>query len=673
VADVTLRIIGKDEASQQIARVNKELAQIDKTAGAAGGGGLARLKSGLTDALAVASRMAIGIGAVGATLKKAFNLGREIAALDFTRQKMDNLAASIGTTSDALLTDLRSATRGMVSDAQLVTSATDFMTLGLANTHDEVVRLSRVAGALGMNMNQLVLTLTNQTTMRFDALGVSVAGFDERLQGLIASGMDANEAFTEAFLQQAEEQITKVGEAADSAVAPFDKLAVAVTNQANEFKTKLLPVLTKAATTLELLITWNDQLRASFDKHKIDVLETSQTYEDYVREVLRAADAAGVLSMRKAAMLEDVYLENATVGLEREQYIALAESIGLANKFVFEFNRLTGLSIVVQEDLIEQLSRGQMQDYAEMAGLASGEVGKLGAEARESEGDIEELGNTIQEAAGKFTPAKKAIADLAGAWEKARKRADEYFGAIDRGISSQIEGRLKDLEFMAAGGGNIQAALDEIDKAIGYGLDPQAAAQFFGPLYIESQELEVALGNITADEAAQNIANTLNVSLDAAQQLMDGLVSTSAILDGLRIQMEINVRLTGPGAALLAEGIPSGGGGGGSGGTGTVQPPTVPTPPGGGVPYYQFGGPVASGQAYLVGESGPELFVPSSHGQVVSNNDMRSGMWGGVRIDNLSIQAGGGQDGRTIADDFLSQVNALIRRRSAAGMEYAGL
>jgi len=37
------------------------------------------------------------------------------------------------------------------------------------------------------------------------------------------------------------------------------------------------------------------------------------------------------------------------------------------------------------------------------------------------------------------------------------------------------------------------------------------------------------------------------------------------------------------------------------------------------------GGPVASGNPYLVGEKGPELFVPNHSGSIVSNKDMMGG------------------------------------------------
>jgi hypothetical protein len=39
-----------------------------------------------------------------------------------------------------------------------------------------------------------------------------------------------------------------------------------------------------------------------------------------------------------------------------------------------------------------------------------------------------------------------------------------------------------------------------------------------------------------------------------------------------------------------------------------------------------MGGPVTSGAPYVVGEQGPELFVPNAGGSIVNNNDLRSAM-----------------------------------------------
>jgi TP901 family phage tail tape measure protein len=74
-----------------------------------------------------------------------------------------------------------------------------------------------------------------------------------------------------------------------------------------------------------------------------------------------------------------------------------------------------------------------------------------------------------------------------------------------------------------------------------------------------------------------------------------------------------------------------------------------------------LGGPVLAGNTYLVGERGPELFVPSSNGQIVPNNDLQSmrgdsgsgnGGGGGVTIQQLIIHANTEAGGRAAARGF---------------------
>jgi hypothetical protein len=53
------------------------------------------------------------------------------------------------------------------------------------------------------------------------------------------------------------------------------------------------------------------------------------------------------------------------------------------------------------------------------------------------------------------------------------------------------------------------------------------------------------------------------------------------------------------------------------------------------------GGPVSSGSPYIVGERGPELFVPGSSGSIVPNDAMRSGGGGGTSVNiTYNIAAG---------------------------------
>ena len=162
--------------------------------------------------------------AVGTAFKKAYEFAKEGAEIELTAWRFDRLTESIGTTSEAIMGDLETSTAGLLSQSQTMKLATDMMALGLANSADQVVRLSGVSAQLGMDVGEMTLALTNQTTRRFDQLGVSTVGFEDKLKALKDQGMDTNEAFTEAFLQQAEEQIERVGSIADTTAGQFKTL-----------------------------------------------------------------------------------------------------------------------------------------------------------------------------------------------------------------------------------------------------------------------------------------------------------------------------------------------------------------------------------------------------------------------------------------------------------------
>jgi tape measure domain-containing protein len=64
------------------------------------------------------------------------------------------------------------------------------------------------------------------------------------------------------------------------------------------------------------------------------------------------------------------------------------------------------------------------------------------------------------------------------------------------------------------------------------------------------------------------------------------------------------------------------------------------------------GGPVSAGKPYMVGENGPELFIPSAAGKVASNQNM-GGMGGAVfNIDARGAQAGVGEEIRRALADY---------------------
>ena len=81
------------------------------------------------------------------------------------------------------------------------------------------------------------------------------------------------------------------------------------------------------------------------------------------------------------------------------------------------------------------------------------------------------------------------------------------------------------------------------------------------------------------------------------------------------------------------------------------------------------GGPVTSQQPYMVGERGPELFVPGTGGSVVNNSDLRSAMnggggGGGSPVLNMSFQSTSINGVEYVSRDQLESAMAETRRNA---------
>lgn len=152
--------------------------------------------------------------------------GSELLAAE---EKFSNLADTIGTTSDVLLGDMQRASRGMASDAQLVASANELMSLKLATSRESVVRLSAVSSQLNWDMQVLGLTINNLSFARLDTLGLAVSDvkplFDKYRQT-----MEDTAAMAKALAEAGEAKIQVIGDAAGTAAGGIQKLKVAYEN-----------------------------------------------------------------------------------------------------------------------------------------------------------------------------------------------------------------------------------------------------------------------------------------------------------------------------------------------------------------------------------------------------------------------------------------------------------
>jgi len=114
------------------------------------------------------------------------------------------------------------------------------------------------------------------------------------------------------------------------------------------------------------------------------------------------------------------------------------------------------------------------------------------------------------------------------------------------------------------------------------------------------------------ENAIADVATSTSSLSDAFKKMAD-----SIIRDLIRITVRMSV--TGPLSSFLSGlfGTPTGGFG---------------APGAGGIGHAQSGGPVIGGRPYVVGEAGPELFVPGSSGRIIPNQPSAGMVSAGLKV-----------------------------------------
>ena len=422
--------------------------------------GLAGIKQAAGLAIGTFGALTGAALAVGAGMKKAFDIGKEGAQLELTRTRFDNLSRSINTTSDVLMGDLRTATRGLYSDSELAASAADLMGLGLAKTREEATRLASVSAALNMPMNQLVLTLTNMTTMRFDSLGVAVDGFQERLDGLEKQGLATGDAFKEAFLQQAEEQIGKVGHAADTNAGAFMRLDAAIKNVNDDLKIQMGQDLAPTAGALADMIEKSTDLSKNYNEV---YAETNRLLQEGVASNQFEANALAI----KNVQLKHLNDELTQAGRLEAEYGIQVRS---ATEATIENEAAIRAMTQANEGMISLMFN--LQSETDNYNQKNDELKAKLIELQTEQAKYMEGGRKWKEIQGEIDATSASVDALAAEHEEASKRI--AFSLLQQKMSAD---GLSDTEMQALMAMGVQwGILDEQVAASAINMDKQASA-----------------------------------------------------------------------------------------------------------------------------------------------------------------------------------------------------
>jgi len=245
-ADLSGLQTGMQQANQIVVSGAKTLQSSASSAGAQMGSAMASsMTRMLGGSLGGITSMLMPLGGAGVAAVATAGLIRGFVdlgiAIDDVTQSTERSYRTFqrlaGSDAPAALEKMRAATRGAVDDIGLMSGATRFLSMHLAENMDEASKLAEIATQLGMAMSHpggptgamsdFALMLANQSILRLDQFGLSSGRVRDRIEELTAAnvGMNRETAFMTAVLEEAERAMERVGEQAPTTAEALDAMA----------------------------------------------------------------------------------------------------------------------------------------------------------------------------------------------------------------------------------------------------------------------------------------------------------------------------------------------------------------------------------------------------------------------------------------------------------------
>ncbi len=269
-ASLALNLIAR-KVGEGIKQAHKELGGLDKT--------VKSLKDPLAGAAAGLAAVTAAIAlTAGETVKYAAevrDMGRAIGASAEDTSKLiqaaDDVGISVGTLEGALKAAIARGVKPTIEN--LGKLADEYNNIQSPIARSEF--LMKNFGKSGLEMGKL---------LEQGAEGIKAAGEEAEALGLVLTETDVK--------------------AAREFEIAMDNLGDVVQGLQFSVGNALIPTLTQAASTLQLLLTWNQQVAAAVDQHKQSVLTNSETYAAYVAEMERVAGASGGVNSNFTALID---------------------------------------------------------------------------------------------------------------------------------------------------------------------------------------------------------------------------------------------------------------------------------------------------------------------------------------------------------------------------------
>ena len=430
MADTKIRILGENQASKALKEVDNSLGEVQKTVG-----------SLYTTALKAAGVVA----AVGTAVKIAFDLGEQGAVIQQMGESFDNLVEKVGASPD-ILNRMKDATRGTVDEMTLMKSALtlaagadDDFARSLLEATPQLAEIAKASNKLNPMLGDTAFLFESINTgikrgspMILDNLGITIKMEEAYTKYATSLGKTATElssteqkqAILNATLEAGNILIEQVGGNVDATQDSFARLDAATKDITDELKERFVPILADVAEALAFLLTAGDEMSASLDSSSKEALRSSGSYEEYRTEMIKGAQAAGVLmdsqgnlqetgrglgtsiseTKWETLLLSEAEYEAAKAAEEQAiaNETATARLQGLANQY------MTNNPLVAENEELTQLDKDALIALEEIAkGLTFEELNKA------LDGNIGKF-QAAKAAADAYYNSLKAVMELSG-------------------------------------------------------------------------------------------------------------------------------------------------------------------------------------------------------------------------------------------------------------------
>jgi hypothetical protein len=515
----------------------------------------------------------------------------------------------------------------MVTDIELMSANSRFLSMGLADSADEAANLSRIAvtlgGAMGKEagpaMEEFALLMANQSIPRLDTFGISAGKVRQRIKDLQAAtpGLSRETAFMTATMEEAAVAMEKVGNAVPT--DPYTQLEVSVSNLTDAMKMQaadgLGPTLSLIAEGAQLRRDLNEAIdegtlsekrhndvlgirqlwtRDAIDDAKMlmgEVEESRKVYEDFFRG-LEAGDDRLIEAERNQAALAATQEEATEITEEQKKEwldaaLAASEFAGAEDDLVVGADKVAASAITAALHIVEY--EQSLLDAEIAAERAAAQADTFMSTLSGGESDILIFNETM--------------AELAEGHQKATVDTDGLTQALFNQLG-QTDMTAAQLAIAAGVLGVYSEA--EVDAALKAAIMQQAIADVAA---------EIAAGDSTVAEGREKLlglAGSLDQAATDALEAESGINAAQDAIDRLKdktVTVTIKQKLSGFTPQEIAENIGQ----------------------------FQHGGRPPVGRPSIVGEAGPELFVPNTAGTIIPNDKL-----GGMGTVNITQQFFGG-------------------------------